>query len=137
MGKRFIIYGLSGLCMEVFWNGFWALINGDINMVGYTSIWMLPIYGLAVFLEFVHNRIRHLSIIARGGVYTLLIFFTEFISGGLLKYILGITPWDYSGSPFSIYGLIRLDYTPVWFVVGILFEKLHDKLSEINLLTNN
>ncbi|MEA4826883.1 putative ABC transporter permease [Clostridium sp. JNZ J1-5] len=134
MGKRFIIYGLTGLCMEVFWVAFWSLVRGDISMVGHTSIWMFPIYGLAVFLEYIHNEIRHLPTILRGGVYTLLIFSIEFISGWIFRNLLGVSPWDYSGTPFSVYGLIRLDYAPAWFVAGILFEKLHDRLMEIRFI---
>jgi uncharacterized membrane protein len=134
MGKRFVIYGLVGLLMEVFWNGFWALVKGDINIVGSTSLWMFPVYGATIVLEYVHNYIRELPTLVRGGVYTLLIFTTEFISGWIFRNIIGVSPWDYSGSPFSIYGLIRLDYAPAWFIAGLLFEKLHDTLERIYML---
>ncbi|QGU93993.1 hypothetical protein GOM49_01560 [Clostridium bovifaecis] len=128
MEKRFVIYGLAGLCMEVVWNGFWSLMKGDINIVGQTSLWMFPIYGLAVLLELVHNSIRDLPTFVRGGVYTLLIFTIEFISGWIFRNIIGVSPWDYGEIPFAVYGLIRLDYAPAWFIAGLLFEKLHDQL---------
>lgn len=131
MKKRFVIYGIAGLCMEVVWNGLHALLKGDMNIVGYTSLWMFPIYGLAIILEYVHNSIRHLSIFVRGGIYTVLIFAMEFLSGWVFRNIIGVTPWDYSGNPFSIYGLIRLDFIPAWFAVGLLFEMLHDALLRI------
>lgn len=51
------------------------------------------------------------------------IFFAEFISGSILKK-LGICPWDYSGTPFNIEGVIRLDYAPLWFGLGLFYEKL-------------
>ena len=63
MGKRFIIYGLLGFCMEVLWTGFGSLLKGDIKLTASTYVWMFFIYGLAVFLEPIHNRIRHLSFI--------------------------------------------------------------------------
>lgn len=120
--------------MEVFWVAFFSLIGGDRNMRGHTSIWMFPVYGSAVFLEYIHNAIRPFRTIIRGGVYTLLIFTFEFISGWIFRNILGVFPWDYSGTPFSVYGLIRIDYAPAWFCVGLLFEKLHDKLISIEVL---
>jgi len=128
MGKRFIIYGLTGFCIEVLWTGLFATLGGDIKMTGHTYIWMFPIYGLAIFLEPIHNRIRHLPLMLRGGVYMLLILSAEFITGLLLKTTIGVCPWDYSSKPLQILGVITLLYAPAWFVVGLLFEKYHDFL---------
>ena len=126
MWKRFIIYGFSGLLAEVLWNAFGAMIKGDILLRGTTCIWMFPIYGLAIFLEPVHYRIRHLPLIVRGGIYMVLIFAVELISGLLLKLVLGVCPWDYVNKKMSICGIITLEYAPVWIVVGIIFERIHD-----------
>ena len=124
MWKRFIIYGLLGLCAEILWNGFGAMLKGDVLLRGVTSIWMFPIYGLAIFLEPIHNRIKHLPLILRGGIYMVLIFAVELISGLLLRWILGVCPWNYVNKR-SVCGIITLEYAPVWFVVGIIFEKIH------------
>jgi Predicted membrane protein len=126
---RFIIYGLAGWCTEIFWTGLGSLISGDVRLRGWTYIWMFPIYGCAIFLEPIHDRIRSWPVVLRGGVYMLLIFFTEYSTGWLLKTVTGVCPWDYSGKTFSVNGFIRLDYAPVWFTVGLLFEKLHDALT--------
>jgi uncharacterized membrane protein len=131
MWKRFIIYGLLGLCAEVFWNGFGAMIKGDILLRGTTCIWMFPIYGLAIFLEPVHYRIKHLPLMVRGGIYMVLIFSVELISGLLLKWTLGACPWNYVNKGRSIFGIITLDYALVWIVVGIAFEKIHDTIIRI------
>lgn len=128
MIKRFIIYGLSGLCAEVLWTGFFSMMRGDVKLTGWTYIWMFPIYGLAIFLEPIHDRIRRFSFILRGGVYTVLIFVVELTSGLLLKKLLGVCPWNYKSEPLSVCGIITLSYTPVWFTVGLLFEKMHDFL---------
>lgn len=53
------------------------------------------------------------------------IFLAEYITGWGLQKAVGICPWDYSNSKFQVNGLIRLDYAPAWFVVGLLFEKLY------------
>jgi len=74
------------------------MLRGDWSLAGKTYLWMLPIYGLGVLLEPIHDYI----------------------------------PWDYSGkTPYSVLGLIRLDYAPAWFVLGLLFERLHDWLKKI------
>lgn len=57
----------------------------------------------------------------RGTIYMMGIFAAEFTSGKLLRRR-GICPWDYSKEPTNIQGLIRLDYAPLWFLVGLLFE---------------
>jgi len=129
---RFIIYGLAGWCAEIIWNGVRSLIQGDIILIGWTSMWMFPIYGLMIFLEPIHNRIRNFPLIFRGGIYTVLIFLVEFLIGLILSVLLGACPWDYAGSPLSVWGVIRLDFAPVWFIGGLLFEKLHDILKSIS-----
>lgn len=53
----------------------------------------------------------------------LFIFFGEYVSGSFLKRH-NMCPWDYSRSPWHWHGVIRLDYAPVWFTVGLLFEKI-------------
>lgn len=128
MGKKFIIYGILGICAEIFWTGLGSLIHGDLGLRGVTYIWMFPIYGLAVFMEPVHNRIRGWPLILRGGVYILVIFTVEYSCGFILKHILGVCPWDYGKGLFSINGFIRLDFAPVWFCLGLLFEIVHDTL---------
>ena len=49
-------------------------------------------------------------------------FTVEYFSGMFLKHY-NMCPWDYSNSPFQYKGVIRLDYAPVWFLVGIIYEK--------------
>lgn len=127
MIKRFCIYGLLGWTLEIIWTGFAALMHGDANMVGHTSVWMFFIYGLAVFfLEPVHNKLYNASWYLRGLLYTTAIFAIEFVSGFLLR-LAGITAWDYTGR-FALMGLIRFDYAPIWFIVGFLFERVHTTL---------
>ncbi len=134
MKTRFIIYGFLGWCTEIFWTGFNSLLRGDVTLHGWTYIWMFPIYGLAIFLEPVHERIRSWPVLLRGGVYVLLIYAIEYATGTMLRSVLGVCPWDYSKSPYAVNGVIRLDYAPFWFIAGLLFEKLHDLLKEMGVL---
>lgn len=137
MGKRFIFYGLTGFCLEVLWTGLFSGIKGDVRLTGHTYIWMFFIYGLAVFLEPVHDRIRYLPIILRGSIYMIFIFAVEFVSGLFLKNIIGVCPWNYSDLPFSVFGLITFSFAPIWFLVGLLFEKAHDLLVRTNINLKN
>ncbi len=136
MMRRFVLYALSGWCMEVVFTGIGSLLRGDPTLTSRTYIWMFFIYGLAIVLEPIHNRIRSLPVIVRGGIYMVLIFATEYLTGFLLYKLIGQCPWDYSGSRFSVNGFIRLDYIPAWFAVGLLFEKLHDTLMANNSILN-
>jgi uncharacterized membrane protein len=124
---RFLIYGVIGWCMEIMWTGFHSLKNKDYKMTATTSIWMFFIYGMVVFFEPVCDVLAGLPILIRGGIYVLCIFGIEYLTGGFLKR-LGTCPWDYTGSKYSINGLIRLDYAPAWFLAGIIFEAVYRQL---------
>jgi len=107
--------------MEVFWTGLCSLVNKDYKLRANTSIWMFFIYGMVVFLEPVYLLIQHYPIVFRGAVYTLCIFIGEYITGGFLKRA-DLCPWDYTNCRYSVHGVIRLDYAPVWFAAGLIFE---------------
>lgn len=132
---RFIIYGLMGWCLEIFWTGIGSLLSGDMTMHAWTSMWMFLIYGLAILMEPIHNVIRHWPILIRGGIYAILILVVEFCTGSLLRLIIGACPWYYDKG-ITIAGITRLDYAPFWFIAGLLFEKLHDELVKLHQITS-
>lgn len=132
MIKRFIIYGLLGWNMEIIWTGLTSVGSGNLNLIGHTSVWMFFVYGMAAFvLEPVHRLIHDCNWFVRGCIWAALIFAIEFTSGMLFR-LIGIQAWYYGGT-FSVLGVIRLDYTPAWFAVGLIFEKLHLTLIEHNV----
>ena len=133
MGKRFVLYGFVGICAEIFWTGVGSFLQGDIRLTGFTYIWMFPIYGMTVFFEPLQHKIKNWPLVLRGGVYTVIIFFVEYNSGLLLRHILGVCPWNYTGLT-TINGLIKLDFAPLWFCFGMLLEKVHNTLDEISVL---
>lgn len=122
---RFLIYGLVGWVLEIIWTGLHSFLKKDFSLISHTSLWMFPIYGLAVFLEPICSAMAGFPLVIRGGVYMCCIFLAEYITGWGLQKTVGVCPWDYSDSRFQVNGLIRLDYAPAWFVVGLLFEKLY------------
>jgi len=82
----------------------------------------------AVMLEYVHEEIRPYKWWARGVIYMTLILSIEYFTGYFLDYLVGACPWDYTGNSLSVKGYIRLDYAPVWFGAGLLFEQIHDNV---------
>lgn len=124
MLTRFLIYGMLGWCMEILWTGAASLLRGDFKLGANTSIWMFFIYGAAVFLEPVCDLMSPYPLIVRGGVYMVCVFAAEYLSGMALARA-DICPWDYSDSPYSVQGVIRIDYAPVWFAVGLVFETVY------------
>ena len=128
--NRLLLYGGVGLLIEVFWTGAYSMIAGDVSLTATTYLWMLPIYGFfGLVSEGVHERIRAHPVLVRGLVWTGFIFAVEYVCGYLLRSYLGVCPWDYSFASYEIDGLIRLDYAPAWFFLGLLFEHLHDYLT--------
>ena len=127
-GKNFIICGLTGWCIEVAFTSANAAIKKDRKMMGQTSAWMFPIYGMAASIDLIYPKIRHWSTLQRGLLSGLGIMTTEYLSGSLLQSI-DVCPWNYSDAKYSIKGLVRPDYLPYWMVAGLLYEKL---LLELN-----
>ncbi|MBO8137426.1 MAG: hypothetical protein H0Z40_04750 [Desulfotomaculum sp.] len=135
MKTRFIIYGLMGWILEIIWTGLESLYEGDPRLTAQTYLWMFPIYGLAVFLEPLHDAIRKLPWYVRGLVWVPVIFAIEYSTGGIIRKIAGSSPWNYSGtSSWEIHGLIRLDMAPLWFITGLIFEQAHDFLTRYKKL---
>ena len=91
---------------------------------------MFPVYGragrfcLSGFIRWIGAQPWAL----RGLVWTGAAFAVEYIAGWPLRKAVGECPWDYSGTPFSVRGLIRLDYAPAWFALGLFFERLYLRL---------
>ena len=121
MIKKFFTCGLLGWCLEILYTAACSLKNHDIRLKGNTSLWMFPIYGLAVLIKPLAALLKGKPLFLRGSIYTLCIFLTEYVTGFFLKKK-GACPWNYEDAPLNIRGLIRLDYAPFWFGTGLLYE---------------
>jgi uncharacterized membrane protein len=135
---RFFIYGCAGVCFEILFTGIKSFLHSryrDWSFRGKSYIWMFLIYGLLAFLfEPVHNLIRDLPWPVRGMIYVVGFFLVEWITGWSLRAITGKCPWDYSGKKYSVMGLIRLDYAPIWFAFCMAMEPLHDLLLRLRIV---
>ncbi|MDA8441700.1 MAG: hypothetical protein M0Z55_04920 [Peptococcaceae bacterium] len=128
---RFVFYGLLGWIIEILYTGMDSLLRADWRLPGSTYLWMFPVYGMGVFLEPLHARIRHLPWIVRGVIWLGVFWTIEYFAGWLLQMFTGTCPWDYSSSPYAVNGFIRLDMGVQWFVAGLVFERIHDWLDQI------
>ena len=123
-GRNFLICGLTGWCMEIlFTSSAGSLARHDGRLIGQTSLWMFPIYGMAACIGPVYAKIKKLPALLRGSIYTVGIFSFEYLSGSLLRRH-HFCPWDYSSARANVNGLIRLDYAPFWLGAGLLFERI-------------
>lgn len=135
---NFLKCGITGWCLEILFTSAESIMLHDWRLVGKTSLLMFPIYGLAAFLPWIGRMvdrwldkdfwpsedIHGADLILRHGIlYMVLIFIGEYFFGLVLRR-LGICPWDYTGRPTNIRGLIRLDFAPLWFCAGLIFERI-------------
>ena len=128
MIRKFIECGTIGWCLEIIFTATSNMKGSDRRLKGNTSLWMFPIYGMAVFLKPISRLLKGKSFLLRGSVYTFCIFLTEFITGKFLKKN-NLCPWNYEHSPYNIDGVIRLDYAPYWFGAGLLYEYILNRNS--------
>lgn len=122
MKNDFIICGLTGWYLEIMWTGFCSFLKKDYKLSCNTSYWMFPIYGMGAVIASFGKHIKKVPLVFRGTLYAAGIFAAEFATGSLLKRH-NLCPWDYSASKYNYKGLIRFDFAPLWFLVGLFFEQ--------------
>ena len=120
--KDFLKCGTLGWCLEILVSGAEALRRQDKTLTCHTSLWMFPIYGCACLIGPVYQILKHLPKAVRGLIYMTGIFSVEYATGRFLDKK-GQCPWSYQKSPWNISHVIRLDFAPAWFLIGLLFEK--------------
>ena len=136
---NFIHCGILGWCLEITFTALNSFRRREFTLSGNTSVWMFPIYGMGALLAPVSRWVDLWiadgsqgagtplnpidKIIRHGFLYMVLIFTAEYLAGMFLRNM-GICPWDYTGRHLNVNGLIRLDFAPLWFLTGLLFEQL-------------
>ena len=125
MKSDFVKCCILGWCIEIIWTAFHGIKNKNNKFIGYTSIIMFPIYGLASVIKPISLKLKKMKMptIIRGIVYSIGIFMVELITGSILKKT-NNCPWDYSDKKYNTNGVIRIDYAPLWCIVGVIFEKM-------------
>jgi hypothetical protein len=120
---RFLAYGLAGWAVDS------LFVFARTGRRRPSSLLNVPVYGLAELLfEPVHDRLRQRPLALRAALYGTGILGVEYASGRLLRRLVGYVPWNYGRARFSIDGLVRIDYLPLWAAYGLGLERLHDLL---------
>lgn len=102
--------------------------SGNWRLMGYTYIWMIPIYALIYpLLSLLRPLTGTWPFWQRGPFYVALIYLVEYASGWLLRKFTGECPWErgYLGNRWAVHGLIRLDFAPAWLGACWLFERVY------------
>jgi uncharacterized membrane protein len=128
-GKKFVLCGFAGWCIEVAFTSLNGLLQKDLKLMGKTSAWMFPIYGMASLIGKISPKISHWPVLGRGLLYGSSILGVEFLSGSILTK-LGVCPWNYEGSKYAVKNIIRLDFLPLWMFAGLLYEKILETLND-------
>lgn len=133
LGFQCFLFAFLGLGLEV---AFTAALDSwkkrDRFLMGYSSIWYLPLYaGIPWLLARIGPWIFALAWPLRGLIYIVLCFALEFAGMLALRLLLGASPSEesYHKARWNVLGLIRLDFAPVWFAAGLLFEMVFRSLN--------
>ena len=139
LSRNFCRCGIAGWCLEVVFTSMESMALHDWRLMGRTSLLMFPIYGLGALLAPIGQAVDGWlktgpgdvlavrdRVMRHGILYMVLIFLAEYLAGFCLR-AGGICPWDYSGRHLNVNGLIRLDFAPLWFLTGLLFEQITKK----------
>ena len=131
MLTRFILYGLLGWCVEVFWSAIeesWLRGKRDWRLKGQSYLWSFPLYGHGRFpVRAVARRGAQPAVGGAWNDHVACIWLVEYAAGWTLRRSLGVCPWDYTTCRHHLRGLISWDYLPIWFVFGLILEYAHDK----------
>ncbi|MFR4319563.1 MAG: putative ABC transporter permease [Eubacterium sp.] len=128
INNDFIKCGIAGWCIELLFTSVCSFKKKNYKLEGHSSLWMFPVYGMASVIKPLSYRLKskNRKTFERGTVYTVGIFGIEYVTGSILKRH-NQCPWDYSKNKYNINGVIRLDYAPLWFILGLFFEKILTK----------
>lgn len=101
--------------------GYEALKLKPLSLAGWTSLWMLPVYGLAGFAlgqlnE--HKKIRSLPMICQCLLALVIALGIELVTGYILNIHLELAVWDYSHRMFQFAGQISLMGACYFFTVS-------------------
>ena len=126
MALQILLFACIGVAMEVVFTAATEFPkNRSLRLMGWSYIWMFPIYGcIPLFLAALYPSVSPWHLAARLTLYVALIYVMEYATGWLLRKTTGRCPWDYGRARWAVHGLIRLDYAPSWALAAFIYERL-------------
>lgn len=111
--------------------GFTAVKQFPI-LEGKTQLWVLLLYyfGSILWFEPTQKHLRRYHILIRAVLYSCTIMGIEYVAGFILHRLIGKCPWTYKNK-YNVSGYINLAYAPLWSIVGLTGEYVHDHLNRI------
>lgn len=133
----FFAFGCVGITAEIFFTASSDVAASIMNhqainwrLMGFSYIWMFPIYGLVAFLApLLLKFIDKYPLLLRLFIMALIIFTVEFITGFILDKVTGRCPWEYQHG-YHIMGYIQLEYLPAWMGFAFMIEKIYKFLDK-------
>ena len=127
--ERALLMASVGVCAEIVFTAFMdARRTRDPRLIGYSYVWMVPIYallypGFRLLLPLVGNWAFPL----RGVLYAAGIMICELLTGLALRAAIGEAPWEkeYRGKRWAVLDLVRLDFFPAWAAGALVFERAY------------
>ncbi|KAF6038042.1 TMEM229B [Bugula neritina] len=125
---RLYVYALHGYFSEIAFTAAWEfVVTNKYTLMGTTSIWTIPIYGISgVVVEYIYTYTKYqlrLPLPLRCVIYVLWTYLWEFSTGYLLR-CFGACPWNYEDYDWDFWGLICLEYAPLWYIGSILYDQI-------------
>ncbi|MDQ2912906.1 MAG: hypothetical protein M3T56_06585 [Chloroflexota bacterium] len=129
MFVRGLAYGVLGWSVDRLFTTLTGSLRHGRMRAPSVDLGLVAVYALTLPLyEPVRDRVRHAPLGLRAAVYGVGILAVEYTSGRVIRRLRGAAPWDYTGARWTIEGLTRLDYFPLWAIAGLAMEGAHDAL---------
>ena len=136
----FLIYTCLGISVEAIFTGVLDIIRDqlagrpfDSTLPCRASLWIIPVYGLSATIAFgaigaFWPKLFSWPWLVRGLIYMLTIYGFEFMWALALESFFGIQVWNYENSEYRVWRYINPYFCPVWFVFGLVLEKVKVKI---------
>lgn len=115
----FLIMGMMYLCIEVIFTAIINLPIKGLQLIGQTSLWMLPVGGLLGVLLGLFNQInwvrKTFNVFWQCFIGAILITLVEFGAGLLLNIVMGLNLWDYSQYLLNVMAQVCVPMSICWF----------------------
>lgn len=73
--------------------------------------------------------IGNYNILIKSLLIVLVVYIIEFSTGAFLELTTGVCPWKYHKG-FHLFGYIRLDYFPFWFIFALIINFVYKILDD-------
>lgn len=114
----FIIGSILGFIIELFYRRYFS-VGSWINPGFLTGPWQ-PLYGFGILILYLVSSLE-ISIYYKLLLILVLMTLIEYITGLIFIKFFKIKLWDYSNKKFNIQGIISLEFSFYWLILGVIY----------------